>query len=384
MSERDWNDAYRADPSAPKRAGDNARRYEPNGGAGDGAKASRLIKSSGEFIASYTAPSYLIDGVLQQNRLYTITGKTGAGKTAVKLLVAYSAATGTLLSDRDVERCPVLYLSGENPDDVKARWLAMSDHMNFDPNKIDVFFVDGAVTISKCRERIEQEMRAIGLFGLVIVDTSAAFFEGADENDNVQAGKHARMLRELTELPGRPTALVSCHPVKNATEGNLLPRGGGALLAEVDGNLTCINANQIAEVYWQGKFRGPDFEALNFELQTVSSATVKDAKGKLIPTVMARALTEIQHDKRMAEGFEADERLLIAMLGHDASLSYLAAQVNWITKGQPHKTRVKRKLEAFEKSKLVAREAGKWNLTDKGRKKAEAAKARHEKAGARY
>ena len=39
-------------------------------------------------------------------------------------------------------------------------------------------------------------------------------------------------------MPGEPCVIVACHPVKNASDDNLIPRGGGAFLNEVDGNLT--------------------------------------------------------------------------------------------------------------------------------------------------
>jgi len=58
---------------------------------------------------------------------------------------------------------------------------------------------------------------------LVVVDTSAAYYEGDDENANVQMGIHARRLRALVGLPGEPCVLVACHPVKNATPDNMVP-----------------------------------------------------------------------------------------------------------------------------------------------------------------
>ena len=73
----------------------------------------------------------------------------------------------------------------------------------------------------------------------VIIDTSAAYCLKDDENSNPQMGAHARMLRAMTKLPGGPCVLVLCHPIKHATDpSQLVPRGGGAFLAEMDGNLT--------------------------------------------------------------------------------------------------------------------------------------------------
>ena len=91
-------------------------------------------------------------------------------------------------------------------------------------------------------------MTEIGGVTLVIVDTSAAYFEGDDENNNTQAGKHARLLRRLTTVSGAPTVLVACHPTKAASNDSLLPRGGGAFLNEMDGNLACQKHDAIIDV----------------------------------------------------------------------------------------------------------------------------------------
>ena len=89
----------------------------------------------------------------------------------------------------------------------------------------------------------------------MIVDTSAAYFEGDAENDNVQLGNWARLLRKLTDMPGKPGVIVGCHPIKSGE--SLLPRGGGAFLAEMDGNLTCKKlSDEIIELHWSGKYRG--------------------------------------------------------------------------------------------------------------------------------
>jgi hypothetical protein len=179
----------------------------------EGPKA--LIIPSGDFVAGYVAPQYLIEGMIQQRRIYSLTGKTGDGKTALQLYLASLIAMGTSLGQREVEQCRVLYLAGENPDDVRARWLAMSDALNFDANTIPVHFVEGVFSVSGMLERVSSEAEAVGGFGAVIVDTSAAYFEGTEENDNVQLGNWARLLRRLTDIPGNPSVVVGCHPIKS-------------------------------------------------------------------------------------------------------------------------------------------------------------------------
>src|SRR6185295_1066621 len=100
---------------------------------------------------------------------------------------------------------------------------------------MDVHFVEGVLKLSNTGQRIKTEIERLGgNVDLVIVDTSAAYFEGTEENGNVEAGTHARQMRQiLGSLPGGPCVIVLCHPVKSPTQDNLLPRGGGAFIAEV-------------------------------------------------------------------------------------------------------------------------------------------------------
>ena len=152
--------------------------------------------------------------------------------------------------------------------------------------------------------KVRQEADELGGFDLIIVDTSAAYFPGDDENNNVQLGAHARRLRLLTTMPGNPCVVVACHPVKNAGNDNLLPRGGGAFIAEVDGNLVCLKRDSIVDLSWQGKFRGPDFDPVGFELRTVTADKLKDSKGRSIATVMAMPLSEQTRSRDPSQGPE--------------------------------------------------------------------------------
>ena len=83
--------------------------------------------------------------------------------------------------------------------------------------------------------------------------------------------------------------------------------GGSAFLNEVDGNLTLwADAEKQVSLHWQGKFRGPEFEPLGFELEGADSAKVVDADGRLMPSVIAKPVSEL--GLQMAEGRqESDE-----------------------------------------------------------------------------
>ena len=82
-----------------------------------------LILSGREFVAGFIPPDYHVDGVLQKRFIYSLTAPTGAGKTAILMLLAVNTAMGKPIGDHHVERGRVLYLAGENPDDIRMRWM---------------------------------------------------------------------------------------------------------------------------------------------------------------------------------------------------------------------------------------------------------------------
>ena len=329
----------------------------------------RVIQSSAEFTKNYTAPDYLIDGLLQRRYCYSLTARTGAGKTALVLLFAALVGLGLRLGERDVDQGRVLIFAGENPDDVRGRWIAMAQQMDFDIDSIDVHFIPGRFKISKLIERIRDEIRTLGGAALLIVDTSAAYFEGDNENDNVQLGQHASRLREL-RIPGGPCTIINCHPTKNATDDNLIPRGGGAFLNEMDGNLAARKDDMTVELHWQGKFRGPEFAPMNFVLKTVTHERLKDSKGRLIPTVIATCLTD-QAQQDMAKASRGDENHVLKIIDEcgDAPLANMAAKLGWYSaKGDPQKQKVHRVIGRLKKQKFVVEERGTLTLTEKGQK----------------
>jgi hypothetical protein len=346
------------DPGAPK-----------PGGNGEATRKS-LRQTSAQFVADFVPPDYLLDGVLQRRFLYSLTGRTGSGKTAVVLLIAASVALGRKIGDLEVAQGRVFYFCGENPDDVRMRWIALAQQMDFDIDKIDVDFFPGRFRFSEKYQTILADAQDVGGVVLIIIDTSQAYFEGDEPNNNKQQGEHAQRLRTLADLPGGPCVLVNCHPVKNAAADNLIPYGGGAFLNEVDGNLTCSISNTAIEVGWQGKFRGPDFEPLAFKVRSVTHERLKTAKGRLIPTVVAEHLSEIAQEEITKVARSHQDQLLaeIERNGH-GSWSDMAKRCGWLLKtGKPHKTMVRRALDTLKAQKLITPDRDGWALTEKGRK----------------
>jgi hypothetical protein len=198
----------------------------------------------------------------------------------------------------------------------------------------------------------------------------------------VQLGNHARMLRTFIELPGGPTILVTCHPTKTPNMDNLLPRGGGAFLAEVDGNLVCLKdaATMVVEVTTHGKFRGPDFAPFSFKLVPGKSEKLVDSKGRQIWSIFARPISNEEQEAIEKTGHSDQDKVLRAMLDQPGrSLTELAEHWCWLTMdGPPNKQKVHRVMKELQKAKLVElRRDGHYVLT-KPKGEEEAAKTRED------
>jgi hypothetical protein len=314
---------------------------------------------------------------LQRKFIYSFTDQTGSGKTAVALLWSYSIAKGVPIGDREVQPGRVIYFAGENPDDVRQRWIAMAEHIGFDVDTIDVNFVVGVISLKDLENAIRQEIEATGPATAVVIDTSAAYFLGEDENNNAAMGNYARQLRRLTNLPGGPSVLVNCHPVKNASPDNLLPRGGGAYLCEMDGNLTCSATETVVSIHWQGKFRGSDFASLTFETRNVTAKKLKDKRGRQIITVYAAQLSDHEASERNSQNREQEDAVLVFMLNTEAapSVSAIAEHLGFKDRnGKPLKSKAHRILKELKKHRLVTNERGEsYALNEKGKEVAKKA-----------
>lgn len=330
-----------------------------------------LLLNAAQFVAGFTPPEYLVDGIMQRGYLYSLTARTGHGKTAVSMYLAQCVARGQPFHHAEVKQGTVLLLAGENPDDIRARFLVLADAMGFPAESLKMRFVAGVIDIAASMPQIKAEAETISDLVLVIVDTAAAYFKGDDHNSNSQQGDYARLLRQLSFLPGKPAVLVNSHPIKNASKENLLPMGGSAFLNEVDGNLTLwANSEKQTTLHWLGKFRGPEFEPLTFEMKTKESDRVVNSSGELMPSVIAEPVSEIR--LQLAEAAQdRDEITLLGFIARNkkASFSDLAAKCGFINeKGKPMKSKVERLGWRLCNDKLVEKVRGKFRITAKGKK----------------
>ena len=342
--------------------------HPPNAEAKPDAPAGWRIQSAAEFIADFVAPEYLIDGVVQRGRLYTLTAPTGSGKTAVMLYASVALATGGQFCGLDVEQGDVLFLAGENPDDVRARFIATLEFYGIDPRKCRLHFIAGTFSIRADMEALKAEAAKLPNLCLVVVDTFAAYFDGDDENSNAQALDFARVVRGLTNSASKPAVIMPAHPVKNASKTNLAPKGGSSLVNEVDGNLTLWSEDGIITMHWQVKHRGPDFPPIRLELERKECPRLTDKNGKIIPTVLAKPVLQMRATQLVRERLSVEDKFLLSL--HDAPEMSQRERCRALgimrRDGEPDTAKIGRIIKGLAKQKLIRPFRTKWELTKDG------------------
>jgi hypothetical protein len=244
-----------------------------------------------DFLSASVSPKYLWHRILQMGCLYALTGMWGAGKSAIAITIALHAAIGRNLCGHRILQVRVLFLCGENPDDVKLRILAACAWFGIDPTEIDDYLFltlrPFSIDAEAALQHFVNEAALRGPFGLCIVDTGPAHSSANDENDNRQQHALAMALRVLMAALGNPATVVLMHPAKGATRETMAPRGGGSFSGSIDGELYAWNENGIVEFGHRAKFRGPGFAPLQFRLERHEFPEITDNFGERAISVIA-------------------------------------------------------------------------------------------------
>lgn len=330
--------------------------------------AAPRFRSIGAFCDEFEPIDFVVDGIVRTGSLYTLTAKTGVGKTGFLVEAALAVGTGRPdILGREVERGRVAYVACENPDDLRMRLMVAAHVAGIDIGEMadQIIVLDQKAPPEAIVRHLSAETGEA--FGLIIVDTLAAFFDGQDINDNVQGGNFARRLRPLTQIVGRPAVIVAAHPAKSADETNLVPYGAGAILNEVDGNLTLAKTAGGVNLHWAGKLRGLDFDPVGFRFMGASCSSVVDRKQRQITMPVLIPASPEAMEARSTSDVNNKIALLRAMIDAPAG-----TQADWAARVGISQSGIAKCLVGLRQEKLVDNVLRRWVVTPKGRKAAEA------------
>ena len=271
------------------------------------------IKSGGDWLKSIKPVEWLLRGFLVRGYCYTFTSPTNHGKTTAMASLIAHCLRGADFGDNknDVGAMNVLLLCGEN--DVDTGHKVMGAVKEFGVTSEDLvrfYVVDKAFPMGTYADSIIELANGFGVdFHLVIPDTWQAYWSGGEFNNNEAQLDHAKAMRKLTSINGRPTVIVPAHPVKGAGKDNLVPYGGGAAMNEIDGNFEGWNDSGIFTINL-GKRRQPDLKPITMEIVGRVLTSLPDNHGNPTPTAVARIIGESLAEMKQADAGVFREQIM--------------------------------------------------------------------------
>lgn len=318
-------------------------KQKPAPNFGDGADAdgvipdppAALVQSFDQFIGARKPVVWAVQNMIQRGYIYSLTARWGHGKTAVTLPLGMHVAHGMPWAGFKVEQTRVLYLAGENPDDVRLRAVQAAQVFGMDPEVLaeNMFFTTRALNLTAAEQAavLVDQVAALGI-GLCFVDTGVAHSAMEEENSNAEMHDLAVALRRLSD--GLAGAAVIClmHPPKASSRDTLTTRGGGAFAGEIDGELLLWQdgVTKQVELFHGTKLRGPGFKPVFFELQR-HEMDMADNFGDLVQTVVAVPVGEGSAGPRAARETPAQHKALDTLML--ACRKHLTRDVNGLMRG---------------------------------------------------
>jgi hypothetical protein len=318
------------------------------------------FRTLAQFCAEFQPISYAVAGLMREGSLYTITGRTGEGKTTFLVDLALAIVTGrSELVGRKVKKGRVAFATAENPDDLRMRFMVGCFVHNIDPDALDR---DIMISDNRVRpEEIVDWINATGeVFTLIVVDTWQAFFDGRDPNNNAEAVAFTRRFRPLANR--KAVVLIAAHPPKQAANDALLPYGGGATLNEVDGNFTLRRDDEgLYQFHWLGKIRGMSFDPFHFRIDKLDSPDVITVDGARVPIPVLFPIDEEAVEARENAFAERSLDLLKAIAADPEG-----SERKWAVALGANRRAVQAGLATLKNDRLVVKKARRWTLTKDG------------------
>jgi hypothetical protein len=243
--------------------------------------------------------------------------------------MAIHIALGKEFAYLRTQQTKVLYLAGENPDDIRLRVKAICEVYGFKSEELSewLYFSDRSFSMSDdiLTLLVSGRVKDLGDFGLVVVDTGPAHNETDDENSNSEMHKFAVACRDFGSKIGNPALIILMHPPQGATKDNLRTRGGGGFAGQIDGELLLwqYETTKQVELWHSAKFRGAGFSPMFFDLKVVQVDGFSDNFGNEAISVVAvhGEKKDVKDPKSLKGNNKLAYELLISLLKKSSSVT---------------------------------------------------------------
>jgi KaiC/GvpD/RAD55 family RecA-like ATPase len=241
-------------------------------------------------------PEWLISGILPKGGIVEMHGMPATGKSFIALDMALHVATGSSWHGHSTEQGSVLYVAAEGATGYKRRieaWESAHGIVDID----SLYFVASGVQLHE-DEEVEGLLDTVQRVGvdvsLVIFDTLARCFVGADENSSAAMGSLLEGTARIGNELGATTLLVHHTRKDGSTErGSIALRGGVDVMMAVE-RKKATNILTLSNLKMKD---APDFEDKSFQLASVADSCVIESVRTTSEKTPKRAATETKQDK---------------------------------------------------------------------------------------
>ncbi len=192
-------------------------------------------RSVGAFLDKTVRAPWLVKGFLKKANVGLIFGPSASGKSFIALDICAALARGASWNNHPAnpDRLRVLFVVAEGVDDFADRIRVYLKHNALTPGDVSISVISDVIP-NMCNpesaKNLLDDIREMGLFDLVVIDTLAQVTAGADENNGKEIGmalKHCRMI----SMAAKTMVILVHHSGKDTTKG---PRGWSGIFGACD------------------------------------------------------------------------------------------------------------------------------------------------------
>lgn len=229
-------------------------------------KGLRFAYSTASQLEEQPPSEWVVKDVFPEKGVATIYGPSGAGKSFLLLDLMAAIAEGRDWHAHATKACRILCLVLEGQGGIRQRTLAWREH-NGRPYPDQVIFMMKSFALNKDQDvsDLVKDIKAIGGFDMIVIDTLNRASPNADENSSATMSLLLSAAEKLQEAISGLVVLVH-HTGKDATRG---PRGHSSFYNNMDAAIELGRNGE--DRYWKvSKVKdSEDGSIYSFKLQTV-------------------------------------------------------------------------------------------------------------------
>ncbi|WP_162255236.1 MULTISPECIES: helicase RepA family protein [unclassified Lysobacter] len=274
----------------------------------------------GDMIGDGLKPvAWLVRNYVEADSLALMFGDPGCGKSFAAIDLACCIATGTSWHGNKTTQGAVFYIAGEGQNGLARRFVAWSQHNSIPLAGAPLFVSQRPAQLCSAAAAAEVANAVGGLEAvtghkpaLIVIDTLARNFGGADENSAQDMGSFIANLDAFLRAKWRATVLIvhhSGHADKSRARGSTALKG--ALDAEYaltkdESGVVRIDATKMKDAEQPAP--------LAFKLETVTLDGLTDDEGKPITSAALWSVPHVAPAKAGKTGRGRNQTLALSIL----------------------------------------------------------------------